>query len=181
MKTIEYTEDANSEDEKKKDKDEDQEFIDEDIFLAFLSQMNLNESKGKKTIVNFTAYDFKDLLIGRKAGRLIKMLSDQPLCSPIFELEPIQAYLESQWQFFKKYYYFIAALYFACFFLQLLYYEYTFEMRKYDRFSDWKEAVSDNPNLQEGIINKKLVVTFLVYGFLFAFVFSLFIFEIKRY
>jgi hypothetical protein len=57
--------------------------------------MNLNESKGKKTIVNFTAYDFKDLLIGRKAGRLIKMLSDQPLCSPIFELEPIQAYLES--------------------------------------------------------------------------------------
>lgn len=131
----EYTEDAISEDDNKKDEEEH-----DDFFTQFLISINLNQSKGKKSLVNFTSYDFKDIITGKKAAKLIKMLSDLPLESPIFELSPIQTFLKAQWQYFKRSYYFIAILYFICFVLQLLYYEFTFEMRKYDLYEEWESA-----------------------------------------
>ncbi len=84
LEGAEYTEDAISEDDNKKE-DEEQ----DDFFTQFLISINLNKSKGKKSLVNFTSYDFKDIIRGKKAAKLIKFLSDLPLESPIFELTPI--------------------------------------------------------------------------------------------
>ncbi len=36
---------------------------------------DLRQPKEKKSFINFTAYDFKDLMIGKNSERLIKMLS----------------------------------------------------------------------------------------------------------
>lgn len=137
----EYTEDAISEDDNKMDDVEQ-----DDLFSQFLISINLNQSKGKKSLVNFTSYDFKDIITGKKAARLIKMLSDLPLESPIFELTPIQTFLQAQWQYFKGSYYFIAILYFICFVLQLSYYELTFEMRKFDKYEEWEREKNGTLN-----------------------------------
>jgi cellulose synthase/poly-beta-1,6-N-acetylglucosamine synthase-like glycosyltransferase len=54
-------------------------------------------------------------------------------------------------------------------------------MRKYEDFEHWKSTVAEGDAAQDSVIKQKLAFTFLVYGFLTAFVISLFIFEIKRY
>lgn len=80
-----YTEDAISEEDNKKEEKEEH----DDFLTQILISINLNDTKGKKSLVNFTSYDFKDIITGKKAAKLIKMLSDLPLESPIFELTPI--------------------------------------------------------------------------------------------
>jgi hypothetical protein len=82
-----------SEDDNKDDVEE--VYAEDHLFKQLITSLNLNQDKGKKSLVNFTSYDFRDILTGKKANRLIKMLNDLPLDSPIFDLKPIQVFLEA--------------------------------------------------------------------------------------
>lgn len=39
-------------------------FVEEDYFKLFLASINIQLDKGKKSLVNFTSYDFKDIMTG---------------------------------------------------------------------------------------------------------------------